>query len=319
MQPGDVAPPGGLDVDVAVAGLDDDFKGRLTDALPPRTRLVPYSLTSVDSNSEGPAAIIVGPEVPLSVAMELATSMDSSHPETSVVIVAPDDVDTLEAALLAGARDVWCPESTPDQISDVLAHVLDASRRHRGGPQADEPARRNEVIVAVTAKGGTGQTMTATNLALGIAAGSDLSVAIIDLDLQFGDVAEVLQILPEHDLADAAAVGDNVVALKTMLAEHRAGVHVLAAPNDLAAADRAGPAETSQLVELIGSQFDVTVVDAGDGLDEHVLGALDHATSVVVVTTANPPRAPRHRTDDRGARPAAAGQPTPPCRAQPRW
>jgi pilus assembly protein CpaE len=278
-------------MDVAVAGLDSEFQLRVADALLPGTRLVPCSVDALDGDRAGAyAAIILGPEIPLDTAIETAKAIDYAHPETSVVLVAPENSETLKAALRAGARDVWTPDVGPDEMSASLGEVLESSR-HRSemaAAAAGTPTARSEVIVVASAKGGLGQTMLATSLATCIATRTSQSVALVDLDLQFGDVAEVLQLRPRHDISDAAAALGNLPALKTMIAEHASGVHVLGVPEDPAATDDVSPETASRLVATLGSQFDVVIVDAGDGLTEHALSALDHATSIMVVTTPNP-------------------------------
>jgi pilus assembly protein CpaE len=253
---------------------------------------VPCNVDGLDADRAGSfAAIILGPEIPLDTAIDTTRAIDHAHPETSVVLVARDDPETLKAALRAGARDVWAPDVRPEDLSESLTALLrDSLHRAQLVRRSSTDAARSpsDVIVVLAAKGGTGQTMIATGLANSIAARNERSVAIVDLDLQFGDVAEILQLGPDHDIADAVATLDNLPALKTLIPEHPNGIHVLGVPSDPAKADSVDPQSAGRLVATIGSQFQTTIVDAGDGLSEHALAALDHATSVVVVTTPNP-------------------------------
>ena len=279
-------------MDVAVTGLDGTLHDRVAAALLPGTRLVPCSLDRLDGDAPGSfAAIILGPEIPLDAAMERVRAVDSTYPETPVVLVAEQDPAILREALKAGARDVWTPDVDQADLTESLTHVLEASRvlsRLVAARRPDQAAATNQVVAVLAAKGGVGQTVVATNLALGLTGDEDRSVAIVDLDLQFGDVNDALQLDPAHDLTDAVGALGNLPALKTLIADHPSGLHVLGAPRDLRDADSVEPAAVGHLIELVSSQFDVTVVDGSDGLSEYTLAALDHATSVVVVGTPDP-------------------------------
>ena len=67
------------------------------------------------------------------------------------------------------------------------------------------PVELGRVIVAFSTKGGVGKSVVATNLAVALASRSSKQVAIVDGDLQFGDVAVLLGVPPTHTTADAAA------------------------------------------------------------------------------------------------------------------
>ena len=89
-------------------------------------------------------------------------------------------------------------------------------------------------------KGGVGKTTVTTNLAVGLGKVAPSGVVVVDLDLQFGDVASGLMLEPERTLADAvtgAAVQDSMV-LKSYLTLHQSGVYALCAPLSPAQADQ---------------------------------------------------------------------------------
>jgi len=135
-------------------------------------------------------------------------------------------------------------------------------------------------------KGGSGKSVTATNLALALtfAAGED-AVAIVDADLQFGDVALLLQVDPVRSLTEVAHQVEDLseARLDALLLRHESGLRVLPAPLQPAAADSVAPKAVVQVVEKLRRLYRYVVVDTGPVLDDILLDLLDYADDVVVV------------------------------------
>jgi pilus assembly protein CpaE len=106
---------------------------------------------------------------------------------------------------------------------------------------------------------------------------------LVDLDLQFGDVASGLMLEPERTLADAvvgAAVQDSVV-LKSYLTPHPSGIYVLCAPLRPTDADQITGEQLGRLLSQLSNEFQYVVVDSAPGLGEDVLTTLELATDAV--------------------------------------
>ncbi len=132
-------------------------------------------------------------------------------------------------------------------------------------------------------KGGVGKTTIATNLAVGLAKLAPLSVVLVDLDLQFGDVASGLMLTPERSVLDAVSGPVDSLSLKTYLTPHDTQIYALCAPRNPADADRITTGSVSDLIDRLASEFQYVVIDTSPGLGEHVLATLEHATDVVWV------------------------------------
>lgn len=179
------------------------------------------------------------------------------------------------------------PETATPRPS--LRPAPSASRPERL-PTPDEPRRvipgERQVIVVMAGKGGSGKSVVATNLALALtfAAGED-AVAIVDADLQFGDVALLLQMDPVRNLAEVARQVEDLseARLDALLLRHESGLRVLPAPLHPAAADAVSPKAVVQVVEKLRRLYPFVVVDTGGILDDTLLTLLDHADQVIVV------------------------------------
>jgi pilus assembly protein CpaE len=249
------------------------------------------------SIGEVPSVVLLGPGVDVVEAMRLAGVFDVQRPEVSLVLVAPGDPALALAALRAGFRDVVDVAADEKALRVALTRATDAAESRRralqgntqtasfaGSRGRDRPDSR--VIVVTSPKGGVGKTTVATNLAVGLGQLAPMNTVIVDLDVQFGDVATALQLVPEHSLTDAVtgpAAGDALV-LKTLLTVHPASIYALCTPSSPVEGDRINGEQVTHLLDQLTGQFQYVVVDTAPGLGEHVLAALEAATDAVFVT-----------------------------------
>ena len=245
-------------------------------------------------NQERPEVLILGPDVPVEDALRIATVFDVQLPELSVILVGDADPDFVLLAMRAGIRDILSPSAEPAQIRVLLERACQsfASRNRSPGSAVKSPeAPRGLVIGVFSPKGGVGKTTIATNIAIGLGKVAPMSVVIVDLDLQFGDVASGLYLNPEHTVTDAvssSASRDSLV-LKAFLTVHPASIYALCAPRHPEEADDITPHQITRLLEQLAEQFQYVIVDTAPGLPEIGLAALEQCTDVVWVTTMDVP------------------------------
>ncbi|MDE8667138.1 AAA family ATPase [Pseudarthrobacter sp. H3Y2-7] len=231
--------------------------------------------------------ILLGPGLPVEDSIRLASLFDLQYPEISVVLVTESDSDVALPAMRAGIRDLLDPGADVDAIHVMLERAsLAAAGRRRGlGNIVEPPSGNGRIIAVMSPKGGVGKTTVTTNLAVGLAKLAPMSVVVVDLDLQFGDVASGLRLEPEKTIADAvkgAAAGDSLV-LKSYLTLHPSGMYALCAPLNPVEADQISGEQVGRLLVQLASEFKFVVVDTAPGLGEHVLASLEQATDGVWV------------------------------------
>jgi len=165
-----------------------------------------------------------------------------------------------------------------------LAFALEkAVMRKRGGSEPKAEAKRN-VICVLGLKGGSGKTLTATNLGVSLAL-AGRRVALLDLDLQFGDLALAMGITPVRTIYDLVRSGGSLDAgkLDDFLVEHPSGARALLAP---VRPDQAAIITVSFLAEverLLSEMFEFVVIDTPPAFTPEVISAIDSSTDVLVV------------------------------------
>ncbi len=244
---------------------------------------------------EQPEVLVLGPDVPLAGALALAGRFDQSCPGTSVVLVSGDGTHVWLAAMRVGVRDVFAPDADIPDIRQVIdrARTSAIAQRRDVDPAVAVRRVRSRVIVVASPKGGSGKTTVASNLGVGLAGTAPRSTVLVDLDVQFGDIASALQLRPEHCLTDAisGSASQDTMVLKTFLTPHPTGLHVLCGSELPAAADRISAEAVSTLLKQLAAEFPYVVVDTSAGLSEHTLAALDCATDAVLVCGMDVPSA----------------------------
>lgn len=282
---------------ILTAATDEAFAELLESALPAGNEVQiqswPGSVTSTGSveamTARRPDIIVLGPAIDPDTAFSVASRLEKIAPSITVVVAAPPGPSTWRSAVESGVRSVIDPLGPVEEIRDSLALALEVSRHRHRGEYAGENMHR--IIVIASPKGGVGKTMMATNLAVALAEQSSEPVALVDLDLEFGDIAHHLLLAPKQSMADA--VGElpdlDLTALKVFLTPHPSGIFSLTAPEDASQAGDISPEGSAAIVDLLSAEFAYVVVDTSGGLGEHALAVMEHATDLVLLSDMDVP------------------------------
>lgn len=260
------------------------------------TATAPADLVRLLAEAPGEQLVVLGPGVELGDALAIAAEYRVSRPSLGVVLIRPRvDVGLLGEAIRAGVREVVAA-SDPAGLLAACARSMEISRQmgpvggaRPGGPGS--PGMDAKVITVFAAKGGCGKTTLATNIATALAAGGQRRVGLIDLDLAFGDVAIMMQLVPERSIADAVGLGGQLdyTALRSLLTPYAPGLDTLLAPAGPAEAERVTQGLVAEVLRLARGMFDYLVIDTPPQFTDHVLTALDASHLHVLLTTPDIP------------------------------
>jgi pilus assembly protein CpaE len=152
---------------------------------------------------------------------------------------------------------------------------------------AADPSR---IITILSPKGGAGKTSSATNLAVGLAKKFPREVVLVDLDLQFGDVASNLRLQPTSTILDVARAWPvDSAQVKLALTSHSCGLYTMCAPLNPAEADEITAEHVTGVLRALHRSFRYVIVDTDPGLSERVLSALDVSTDMVMICSTEVP------------------------------
>jgi pilus assembly protein CpaE len=202
-----------------------------------------------------------------------------------------DDVEERIRFLEAGADDVMArPFDARELEARVEALLLRFQRSKDHGSVVSNDgitvSRMRRTVAVHSPKGGVGTTTVAVNIAMAAALSKPDRVVIVDLDLQFGQVATHLNIEPRQTLADVvrdeAALREPEI-LRTYATKHDSGLHVLAAPTGPEVAGLITGDHVDKILTTLLESYDQVVIDVGSWLDERTLRAFEHAEQVLFV------------------------------------
>lgn len=235
-----------------------------------------------------PAIVIVSIEEPLSRSLATVQALTRGNPQWTVVgLVTQFDRDVFRRAVLAGARDILLRSSSPSDLHDSLMQARRADSVRSATLAHDPTAPTGTIISVFGVKGGVGKTTLCTNLAVALAQETSASVALVDLDVPFGDVALMLDIHPERDVFDALddSVLDELERLQSLLVRTEHGVHVLSAPLAPDDAISVDGRRVGRLLSRLAALHQFVIVDTPVGLTELTAASLDVAELGMLVTT----------------------------------
>jgi pilus assembly protein CpaE len=244
--------------------------------------------------------IVLGIGIKDAEAFAIADYLRVQRPGLGVVLVR-DTVTTplLQEAIRAGVREV-VPRRDALGLQAAVKRSAQLSAAMRGsGPATpgatpvvvEEPSRRGRVVTVFSAKGGSGKTTLATNLAAVLADGGHREVCIVDLDLAFGDVAIAMQLFPVRTIADAVPLAGAIdsSAVAAMLTPHSGGLSAIVAPTEPSASESIKAPLISHLLDVLRNEFDYIVVDTRAAFDDEVLAALDVSDLIALIVTPDVP------------------------------
>ena len=238
----------------------------------------------------GVQQVIIGPEVPLEPACELAEAARLDRPELGVILLRNRiDVTTLSQALRSGMREVITADDHT-AIADALRRSRELTSRllgHQGGGTGHE----GHIITVFSAKGGVGKTTVSTNISTYLAESGSRTL-LVDLDLSFGDVAISLQLIPAKSVFDAVGMSGHLdeQGLQSLVTTHEeSGLDVVCAPNDPSDADRIPVNVVTEILKVARQHYDFVIVDTPPSFTEHVLAACDISSALVLIATLDIP------------------------------
>ncbi|MDX2675448.1 AAA family ATPase [Streptomyces sp. NY05-11A] len=244
---------------------------------------------AAESVDELPEVVVVHERIGPVPALELVREVALRFPAVGVILVTTDAGPGLFAAAMdSGARGlVTLPLSYEDLASRVqaVAQWSVGVRRHLGHGGDVFTGVGGTVVTVSGAKGGVGATLTAVQLALAAQA-SGRPTALVDLDLQAGDIASYLDVQFRRSVVDLAAIADiSPRILAEAVFRHDSGVALLLAPGEGERGEEVTDRAARQILSALRSRYEVVVVDCGAQLGGAGAAAVELADRALLVTT----------------------------------
>lgn len=216
-------------------------------------------------------------------ALEVVLATQRTDASVPAIVLATEPPNGfLRRAFDAGAADVLQLPQDAGNLGFALTKAL--ARNKAAASAVQDAADKGRTICVLGPKGGTGKTLTSCNLAVGLVA-TGAKVMIIDLDLQFGDVALCLGLPPERTLYDLAVSPGSLdyEKLAAYTVAHPSGVDALIAPSRPDQASSVTVELLRDIYQIAAPRYDYIIVDTPPGFTAEVITSIDAATDLVMV------------------------------------
>ncbi|MEQ8156616.1 MAG: response regulator [Clostridiaceae bacterium] len=202
--------------------------------------------------------------------------------------------ESFKKAMAAGARDlIEKPFIAHELVHKVISLYDNRARSLASAEEKNfaELAVKHEVITVFSTKGGVGKTTVASNIAAALAEKTNEKVALLDFDLEFGDVPIMFNIYPDRTIHDLNNEIQNLDAdlLEEYLIEHPSGVKILSAPLSPEFAGFISPKNISRIINVLLENYKYIIIDTAPSFHDINLAAMDVSDKIFYVTTLDLP------------------------------
>lgn len=237
-----------------------------------------------------PDIVLMRLEEPLVRPVQTLSRINDGMPDLPIIVYSTEaNIRLMRQSMVSGASDYLQEPLTPEDLENSIMRVLERKEREgmRRRGELAEPVAQGTIITIFGAKGGIGKTTIASNLAVALATEAHQTVALVDMDTRFGDVAITMDIPVERSIADLARNLDNVDrnSLREYLVQHDSGVRILPAPTRPSDWRNLTAAHIRDVVDVLAQTHDFVILDTPGTFNEIVASAIEVGTMILLVTT----------------------------------
>lgn len=234
-----------------------------------------------------PSIVIIDISVKTELALDIVSKISANHKMCKIIVTSDNySADLVVKAMRAGAREFLPKPIIKDDLFSSLYKIKDTL----SGVYSENS--KCKVITTFSNKGGIGKTAIAANLALELANITKEKVALIDLNLQLGDITTFLDINPSFDISyviQNLERIDETFLLSTLEKYKESSLYVLADPPYLEQAEEISAEQIATLFGVLRKTFSYIVVDTGANFDGKTITALDNSDLILLITIVNLP------------------------------
>lgn len=220
-------------------------------------------------------------------AAEVAERIYTCLPGCAVLLLCENlNISIVEKAMNAGIRKVlqWpCEQKT---LVENIKLLTIAEKQRVSNMKRPELNWQSRVITIFGTKGGIGKTTIATNLAVSLSM-QGKKVALLDLDLQFGDIGVFLDIEPKDSIAELVTDRSNfdIDTVKSYMMLHSTGVSVLCAPKSPEYADVVTGEHIGKIINTVRPYYDYVIIDSPPAFNDNTITAIEESNLVLFILT----------------------------------
>jgi len=232
--------------------------------------------------------VLMDINMPVMNGLEATQMIGDQFPQTRVIMMSVQhESEYLKKAMLAGAKAYIMKPVDMDELIETITTTYERYHYLDTAPVLASSVHKAQVVSFFSAKGGVGKSMLALNASLIIHEKFNKKVLLMDLDLQFGDIA--LMINKQNEMTIKEMFDDSPITsiedMKPYLYKYKENCDMLFAPKDPESAEYISKEQVKSILEILKKHYDVIIIDTGVNYDEITLNALDISDQVIIVSS----------------------------------
>jgi pilus assembly protein CpaE len=248
-----------------------------------------YDVTAKD-NHESKSPLITGSAMPDLIILVISDDWRDElneladipgHLRPYVLIIGADEQrEAMRMAMRVGAKDFLSNPINEQELLDAVK-TIDHERSLLGNH------RSSKMTVVMNAKGGSGATMLACNIATIMSQQLKSKTALVDLDVQFGSLPLYFDMMPNHSILEALDIIGSLdpVGLDGFMMQHHSGLRILGSrPDKVVLSDEVSADRLGLLLDMLQQDNEEVVVDVPRQIDHITTTVLERANRIIIVT-----------------------------------
>ena len=225
--------------------------------------------------------VIVDVTTKTNISLDIISKLTSSVKNIKIIVLSYEmDSNLVIRTLRAGAREFLTKPLIQNDFIQAVQKMKDLILGNIND------MTKCKVVTVFSNKGGIGKTSLAVNLAMEIANITKEKVALIDLNMQMGDITTFLNLDPSFDTSYVINNLDRIdetFLLSTLEQYNKTSLYVLADPPDIEQAEIITPDDISTLINILRNIFSYVIIDTTSSFDSKTITALDNSDLILLI------------------------------------
>ena len=238
-----------------------------------------------------PDLVLMDINMPVMDGLKATEAIAIKSPQTGVIIISvQEEVEYMRRAMSAGAREYLVKPFDSDELFRTINNVIEKEMiRRNSTPEVvgSVPTGEAGIIISLfSPKGGVGKSVLAVNIASEIKKMMNARVLMLDLNLEFGDLALLLNLNATTTIVNVAQTGIQSIDLdymKSNIMTTSNGIDILPAPLKPEYAEIITPGVIQRVIEIVKDEWDYIIIDTSASFKSEVLSALDLSTVILML------------------------------------
>ncbi len=195
------------------------------------------------------------------------------------------DINTVQKAMLVGVRRVLMHPADTSELIETIQTAYQLERARLQSNKSVQAYTNSKVITVFGAKGGIGKTTIASNLAV-VLSQMGKRIALIDADLQFGDVNAYFDVDSQNTISELSQSKDasDINVIKRMLVMHHSGVSILCAPKSPEYAEYVSSKNLESMIAAMRPYYDYIIIDTSPYFNDNMVAVIENSDLILLIT-----------------------------------